>query len=969
MNFKERHKQKIGALLLVIAAVIGFIGVSRGDALATTLPATTGTLAGSTRTFDLYAKAGTSTLPGGATVAVWGYTFGAGDTLTFPGGPALIVNQGETVVVNLHNTLTEASSILFQGQGMVPDTTGAAAGGAKSYTFTAANPGTFLYEAGLLANAQHQAAMGLYGALIVRPTSAGTAILTQAYANAATTFVDEALLVLSEIDPALNGSSTPAAFDMRNYAPKYFLINGKAYPATDPIPSSAGNALLLRYVNAGIKNHSMAALGLRQNFVAKDGSLLPTLTHNVVAESLAPGQTGDAIATIPSAATSDSKFAVYDGNLMLHNNGGAGFGGMLTFVTAGTGTVATGPTTSATTLTPNPSNGSVSVGLSASISSSSSTVTAAEYFIDTTSGTGTAMGGLFGSATANVNATLSTALLASLGSGNHTLYVHGQDATGKWGALNSAVLNLDKAGPVTSALTLTPNPSNGTANLALSATGDDRTTGNSNIAAAEYAIDGGSAVPMAVSTTGAPVASLTATISAATVNALSAGPHSISVRSRDSLGNWGAFVPMNLLLDKAGPAASLVNAVPNPNNGRLPLNSSSAVVRVTASFSDTTTGNSNIAAAEGFIDTVGANGTGFPFVASDGSFNSTAENGYADIPLTTIYQLSAGNHNIYVHGKDATGNWGATGTTVLLIDKTAPTLTGITLAPNPTLGATSVTLTVIGAADPLVSGLASGVAGGEYWIGTTAPAVGAGTYFTGLTVAIPVGTLATGTYTIGARVRDAAGNWSSITSVTLVVVPDAIFSNGFETGSSPWGWSSASTNSAARLNVAAAAALVGTLGLQAQGNNTNYVQYNFGTAASPATGTFDARFYFNPNNNASTGQDIFAGATSNAFGTQLFHVRYRRNGTQPQVQIQVGATANAAWVNVNNNASNRIEVVWQSGATLQLYVNGALSQTLTAGAGSVAAVRLGSVTSGGSNTLEFFDAFASKRSVSPLLGP
>jgi hypothetical protein len=62
-------------------------------------------------------------------------------------------------------------------------------------------------------------------------------------------------------------------------------------------------------------------------------------------------------------------------------------------------------------------------------------------------------------------------------------------------------------------------------------------------------------------------------------------------------------------------------------------------------------------------------------------------------------------------------------------------------------------------------------------------------------------------------------------------------------------------------------------------------------------------------------------------------------------------------------------VVWQSGTSLELYVNGVLSQTLTAGAGSIGAVRLGSVTSGGSSTLELFDAFASKRTVSPLFGP
>ena len=62
-------------------------------------------------------------------------------------------------------------------------------------------------------------------------------------------------------------------------------------------------------------------------------------------------------------------------------------------------------------------------------------------------------------------------------------------------------------------------------------------------------------------------------------------------------------------------------------------------------------------------------------------------------------------------------------------------------------------------------------------------------------------------------------------------------------------------------------------------------------------------------------------------------------------------------------------MVWQSATTLQLYVNGTLSQTLTAGAGSVGAVRLGSLTSTGNAAGLYFDAFASKRSASPLIGP
>ena len=89
------------------------------------------------------------------------------------------VNVGDSVTVVLHNSLPQASSILFQGQPMPPDTTGApATTGVKTYSFTATNPGTFLYEAGFATgnNTQHQVAMGLYGAFVVRPALAGSVV-------------------------------------------------------------------------------------------------------------------------------------------------------------------------------------------------------------------------------------------------------------------------------------------------------------------------------------------------------------------------------------------------------------------------------------------------------------------------------------------------------------------------------------------------------------------------------------------------------------------------------------------------------------------------------------------------------------------------------------------------------------------------------------------------------------------------
>ncbi len=163
---------------------------------------------------------------------------------------------------------------------------------------------------------------------------------------------------------------------------------------------------------------------------------------------------------------------------------------------------------------------------------------------------------------------------------------------------------------------------------------------------------------------------------------------------------------------------------------------------------------------------------GFPFVPSDGVWNGATETGYGDIPLADINVLSVGNHTIYVRGKDAVGNWGAMASVTILIDKTAPTFTGISLSSTVINAASGpdITLTVNGANDPSVAGLASGVSGGEYWFDTAAPAPGGGTAFTTTSPSISVSALTNGTHTIGVRIRDAAGNWSANTaSATLQV--------------------------------------------------------------------------------------------------------------------------------------------------------------------------------------------------------
>ncbi len=523
---------------------------------------------------------GTTTLRGNPTTLtanVLGYSTD-GAAVAAPGGPPLIVNEGETVTVTLHNNLTESTAILFQGQGMIPDTVGVPANGTKTYTFTATTPGTFLYEAGLLPNAQHQAAMGLHGALVVRPLVSPQ----QAYGDATTTFNDEAILVLSELDTNLNANG--ATFDMRDYKPQYFLINGVSYPDTTTISTAPGNKVLLRYVNAGQQSHSMTVLGMQQTLIGKDGSAIAYPSRRA-AETIAPGETLDAIATVPAGAVPGSKFALFDGNLSLHNSNAAGYGGMLTFLLAGTagsggggGGDVIGPVATGVTLAPNAVDVTTGiVALTASISdvaSGNSNVAGAEYFIDVIGGpgAGTAMAGSFASPVVAVNATIPATTVALIASGTHAVYVRGRDSVGNWGAVASAVLSVDKVGPTTSGLVLTPAPTNGTSSVALNATADDQASGGANISAAEYFIDAtggsGTGAAMTVSPTGAAtVASLTATIPAAIINGLSEGSHTISVHARDSRSNWGAFASKALAIDKTGPRASNLVATPAATNG------------------------------------------------------------------------------------------------------------------------------------------------------------------------------------------------------------------------------------------------------------------------------------------------------------------------------------------------------------------------------------------------------------------
>jgi hypothetical protein len=329
-RYFQRPHWRIYVFVAVLLALGLFAGTSPAQAAEATSCTTApdpGNLLVTVRTCELWATTGTVTMPDSTVVNIWGYSDTAAGPAQLP-GPTLVANEGETLVVILHNGLGETTSLAFRGFPVAPDTVGVGAGldnSAAPYSLPNVQPGTYMYEAGLTTNGPRQVAMGMFGALIVRPAlGAG-----YAYNDANTAFDTEAILVLSEIDPAFNAS--PATFDMTLYAPKYFLINGKAYPDTDPILAQGGDKVLIRYLDGGLQFHSMGLLGLGQTIIGKSGSALAH-PYSVVNEIVSPGQTIEAMVTIPTTVSAATKYPLFEAIHM--DNNGQSFGGMITFIAA-----------------------------------------------------------------------------------------------------------------------------------------------------------------------------------------------------------------------------------------------------------------------------------------------------------------------------------------------------------------------------------------------------------------------------------------------------------------------------------------------------------------------------------------------------------------------------------------------------------------------------------------------------------
>ncbi len=232
----------------------GLVGTALGaSGLLTWIPRASAAIVSKT----FYINDGYVTQPDGVNVYFRGFSDSSG-TLRVP-GESLIVQEGDTVRITIHNTLSSSHSFAIDG---VVDSGVIAGGASQTLEFVAGTPGSYLYYDKL--NAPYNRVTGLHGGLAVMP--AGSA--NELYAGSPT-FVQQLFWVFNDCDPAWNEAVRTGATPSSTYKPRYFTINGLSSrppgapgsgdPSIDSMANrdtalfgSIGDRTLVRALNAGM---------------------------------------------------------------------------------------------------------------------------------------------------------------------------------------------------------------------------------------------------------------------------------------------------------------------------------------------------------------------------------------------------------------------------------------------------------------------------------------------------------------------------------------------------------------------------------------------------------------------------------------------------------------------------------------------------------------------------------------------
>jgi alkaline phosphatase D len=259
----------------------------------------------------------------------------------------------------------------------------------------------------------------------------------------------------------------------------------------------------------------------------------------------------------------------------------------------------------------------------------------------------------------------------------------------------------DTQGPQVAAATI--RAPDGSSPGTVSAIVSDWETGGNTVTGAEYFIDtpgaDGTGTPLdPTDKWNGPSENAVAQLPAAVISELWTGKHTLYVRGKDALGNWGPLVAAKVDVDTVGPPADAIVVQTSPVTPREQPITTSIPPTVSFDASDYAAGGNNIAAAEYFIDQAGADGTGTPMQVASGAQASPNDFPRATLTAAQFAALPAGTHTIYVHAEDSVGNWGAIAAQTFVVGPATATPTSDVETPSVRTSQTSLDLSWQGTA-------------------------------------------------------------------------------------------------------------------------------------------------------------------------------------------------------------------------------------------------------------------------------
>lgn len=186
-------------------------------------------------------------------------------------GPQIRVREGDRVRIVVRNELEESTAVHFHGLELPNDQDGVPfitqppikPGQSYTYEFVVPNAGSHMYHSHH--NAARQVGMGLLGAFIVEPKQPRPVENVD---------IDHVMI----LNDGFHG----------------FTLNGKSFPATEPIKARLGQQVRIRFMNEGMMIHPMHLHGMHMTVIDKDGWPQP-MPWKCDTLNIAPGERWDVV--------------------------------------------------------------------------------------------------------------------------------------------------------------------------------------------------------------------------------------------------------------------------------------------------------------------------------------------------------------------------------------------------------------------------------------------------------------------------------------------------------------------------------------------------------------------------------------------------------------------------------------------------------------------------------------------------